>query len=151
MQLRSGYAGSRVLLAEDEPIAREIMCCLLEDVGFLVDLAADGRQAVELARRNPYELILMDIQMPELDGIEATRAIRSMGANAMNCHIPILAMTAIAFNEDRQRYIDAGVNDHITKPVHPGKLYETLLAWLSCPPRLTPTQLLAVIGASCPF
>lgn len=122
MQLRSGYAGSRVLLAEDEPIAREIMCCLLEDVGFLVDLAADGRQAVELARRNPYELILMDIQMPELDGIEATRAIRSMG-----------------------------VNDHITKPVHPGKLYETLLAWLSCPPRLTPTQLLAVIGASCPF
>ena len=131
MQLRSGYAGARVLLAEDEPIAREVMCCLLEDVGLAVESAANGRQAVELARRHPFELILMDIQMPELDGIEATRAIRHRGANLMNCHIPILAMTAIAFDEDRQRCIDAGMNGLITKPVHLGKLYETLLAWLS--------------------
>jgi two-component system sensor histidine kinase/response regulator len=77
-----------------------------------------------------YTLILMDMQMPNLNGIDATMAIRALPAYAKT---PILAMTANAFDEDRQRCLDAGMNDHIAKPVDPDKLYETLLAWLGRP------------------
>jgi CheY-like chemotaxis protein len=95
-----------------------------------VDVAEDGRQALTLAQQNTYALILMDMQMPNLNGIDATQAIRAQPAYAKT---PILAMTANAFDEDRQRCLDAGMNDHIAKPVDPDKLYETLLAWLERP------------------
>ena len=87
----------------------------------------DGLQALALARKNPYALVLMDMQMPRLNGVEATKAIR---AESLNSTTPILAMTANAFDEDRQICLAAGMNDHIAKPVDPQRLFETLLAWL---------------------
>jgi CheY-like chemotaxis protein len=96
-------------------------------VGLVVDVAEDGRQALELAKQNHYALILMDMQMPVMNGVEATQAIR---ADSLNQTTPILAMTANAFDDDRQRCIAAGMNEHIAKPVDPDMLYETLLRWL---------------------
>jgi len=127
-QIKSGYAGTRVLLAEDEPINQEVSRGMLEDVGLSVDLAEDGVQAVAMAKQNHYALILMDMQMPNLNGVEATKAIRQLPGCAAT---PILAMTANAFDEDRQVCIEAGMNDHIGKPVDPDVLFETLLKWLS--------------------
>jgi signal transduction histidine kinase/ActR/RegA family two-component response regulator len=126
-RLKTQFAGTRILLAEDEPINQEVSRGLLEDVGLSVDLAEDGVQAVELAKRTRYALILMDMQMPNLNGVDATRAIRALPGYAQT---PILAMTANAFDEDRQVCIEAGMNDHIGKPVDPERLFETLLKWL---------------------
>jgi PAS domain S-box-containing protein len=127
-RLLDEYAGTRILLAEDEPINQEVSRGLLEDVGFTVDLAEDGAVAVALAQQNTYALILMDMQMPNLNGVDATRAIRALPGYERT---PILAMTANAFDEDRQVCIEAGMDDHIGKPVNPDKLFETLLQWLS--------------------
>ncbi|MDD2742578.1 MAG: ATP-binding protein [Rhodocyclaceae bacterium] len=127
-QLLRDYSGTRVLLAEDEPINQEVSMMLLEDVGFEIDLAADGVEAVNLARQKRYDLILMDIQMPNLNGQDATRAIR---AESLNTKAPILAMTANAFDEDRQACLLAGMDDHIGKPINPDLLYGVLLSWLS--------------------
>ena len=129
-RLQQDYAGTRILLAEDEPINQEVSRGLLEDAGLVVDLAEDGVQAVAMAKQNRYALILMDMQMPNLNGIEATKAIRALPGYAKT---PILAMTANAFDEDRQVCIDAGMNDHIAKPVDPERLFETLLKWLTQP------------------
>lgn len=120
--LKTDFAGIRILLAEDEPINREIAQKLLENVGMSVDVADDGQQAVKQAMAESYDLILMDMQMPHVDGLEATRQIRKFDQET-----PILAMTANAFSEDKQRCLDAGMNDFITKPVSPGVLYEILL------------------------
>jgi PAS domain S-box-containing protein len=129
-RLHAQFAGTCILLAEDEPINQEVSRMLLEEVGLVVDVAGDGVQAVEMAQRTHYALILMDIQMPNLNGIEATRAIRALPGYA---ETPILAMTANAFTEDHQVCIEAGMNDHIGKPVDPEKLFKTLLKWLSMP------------------
>ena len=126
-KLKAEYAGARILLAEDEPVNQEVSKGLLEDVGLKVDVAQDGVQAVELAGRTPYRLVLMDMQMPNLGGVEATRMIRK---NSMNSATPILAMTANAFDEDRRACLDAGMNDHIPKPIDPGQLFDTLVKWL---------------------
>jgi two-component system, sensor histidine kinase and response regulator len=126
-RLQTEYAGKRVLLAEDEPISQEVARGLLEDVHLVVDIAEDGQQALELARRYAYDLILMDMQMPNLNGINATRAIR---VASLNQATPILAMTANAFEEDRQACLDSGMNDHIAKPVDPDMMYESVLEWL---------------------
>ncbi|GAB1394435.1 hypothetical protein MASR1M60_25990 [Rhodocyclaceae bacterium] len=127
IRLNRQFAGTRVLLAEDEPINQEVSRGLLEDVGLAVDLAVDGEEAVALAKRNAYALILMDMQMPNLNGVDATRAIRKLPGHE---NTPILAMTANAFDEDRQTCLGAGMNDHIGKPVDPSRLYEILLKWL---------------------
>jgi PAS domain S-box-containing protein len=121
------YAGCRVLLAEDEPINQEVAQSLLEHVGLMVDVADDGVAALALAQENVYDLILMDMQMPNLNGVDATRAIR---ADSLNQVTPILAMTANAFNEDRLVCLAAGMNDHMGKPVDPDRLFEYLLKWL---------------------
>jgi CheY-like chemotaxis protein len=125
--LLNDYCGCQILLAEDEPINREIAMTLLEDVGLIVDIAPDGNEAVRLARQKHYDLILMDMQMPVMGGVDATRMIR---ARARGRHIPILALTANAYSEDKARCLEAGMDDFIAKPVEPDVLYSTLLRWL---------------------
>lgn len=127
-QLKARFSGARILLVEDEPINQEVSRWMLEEVGLQVDLAEDGLQAVEMVKMNHYALILMDMQMPIMNGVDATREIRKLPGYA---ETPILAMTANAFAEDRQVCLEVGMNDHIGKPVNPDVLYETLLCWLS--------------------
>lgn len=126
-RLLADYAGHQVLLAEDEPVNQEVAQGLLLDAGLVVALAQDGRQAIELAKKRRFALIVMDVQMPVMNGIEATRSIR---ADSLNQDTPIIAMTANASSEDRHSCLAAGMDDHVSKPVDPDKLYETLLAWL---------------------
>jgi PAS domain S-box-containing protein len=126
--VKARFSGCRVLLAEDEPVNQEVSRCLLEGAGLVVDLAEDGRQAIDLARRNCYAVILMDMQMPVMNGVDAAQAIRALPEHART---PILAMTANALDEHRQVCLAAGMNDHIAKPVVPEMLFETLLKWMS--------------------
>ena len=126
--LRASFCGSRVLLVEDEPINREIAHILLEDIGFCVDLAEDGEQAVDLAGREHYDLIVMDMQMPRMDGLEATRRIRAQPGGA---DLLIIAMTANAFAEDKARCLAAGMNHFTTKPLDPDVFLKLLLSSLS--------------------
>ena len=126
-QIRERYRATRVLLVDDEPVNLEVARYLLEEAGLAVDTASDGDEAVERAAAARYALILMDMQMPRVDGLEATRRIRALPDYATT---PIIAMTANAFAEDRARCLAAGMNDFLIKPFEPERLFSLLLGWL---------------------
>lgn len=121
--LRAKYPGLRALVAEDEPLNAEIARIRLEDIGFTVDVAEDGQAALECASKFPYQLILMDVQMPRMDGLDATRAIRRLPSHAGT---PIIGCTGNAFTEVRVRCMEAGMTGFVTKPVMPDVLYSTI-------------------------
>ena len=124
-------AGARVLLVDDNALNQQVACELLRAMGVEVDVAADGREAVERMQRAPapgYALVLMDVHMPVMDGIEATRALRAIPRFAS---VPIVAMTASVLPEERQRVLDAGMNALLPKPVDPAELQDSVATWLN--------------------
>jgi hypothetical protein len=129
--LQARFAGAPVLLAEDEPVSREVSMVLLQEAGLSVQAAHDGVQALEQARQRRFDLILLDMQMPGLNGEDTARAIR---AGSPNSRTPILAMTANVFDEDRQRCLAAGMNGHLGKPIRADDLFEAVLACLQTAP-----------------
>jgi hypothetical protein len=124
---RHRYQGSRILLVDDEPVNLEVARFLLEGSGLMVDTATNGEEALVLVREMTYAVILMDMQMPKLDGLEATRQIRALPRYR---NVPIVAMTANAFAEDKLRCLEAGMNDSLIKPFVPDMLFSTLLKYL---------------------
>ena len=125
--IRERYSGTRILLVDDEPLNIYVSQTLCEESGLVVDVAEDGLQAVQRARETFYALILMDMQMPNLNGVEATRQIRELPGYRAT---PILAMTANAFAEDEVLCFEAGMSEFIVKPIAPDKIFATLLKWL---------------------
>jgi PAS domain S-box-containing protein len=137
-QREYGLDGMKVLLAEDNEINQQIAIELLESVGVAVETADNGRAAVDKVRSGAaYDAVLMDLQMPELDGISATQAIRG---EARFGELPIIAMTAHAMVEERERCFAAGMNDHVTKPIEPEVLYQTLARWYRRPAQAAPAR-----------
>lgn len=124
---RAKLAGARILVAEDNPINRQVAAELLELLGAKVSLADTGRQALEQVRAQPFDCVLMDVQMPDMDGIQATQAIR---ADRAISNTVIIAMTANAWSEDQQRCLAAGMDDFVSKPVKPAHLYAIVAKWL---------------------
>jgi two-component system sensor histidine kinase/response regulator len=127
--------GARVLLVEDNEINQEVAVELLKDGGLVVDVAANGAIALEKVQTQPYALVLMDMQMPEMDGIEATIAIRQ---DPRHQTLPIVAMTANVMQGDRERCLEAGMNDHLGKPIEPKELWHKLCQWIP-PQSLAPS------------
>ena len=126
-RVRERHRGQRILLVDDEPVNLEVARMFLEDSGLIVDTAEDGQVAVNRARETEYALILMDMQMPRLDGLEATRQIRQLPNGRAT---PILAMTANAYVEDKARCLAAGMNDVLIKPFEPEALFSILIGYL---------------------
>jgi PAS domain S-box-containing protein len=121
----------RILLVEDNPINQKVAQAMLKKMGFRADVVANGKEAVNALKMIPYDLVLMDCQMPLMDGFEATRCIRQQGSKALNPRIPIIAMTALAMQGDREMCIQAGMSDFIAKPVQQRELAEMLGKWLA--------------------
>ena len=139
--LREMQTGTRahLLLAEDNPVNQKVAAAMLERLGYRVDLAANGREALDiLSNGTPYAAVLMDVQMPEMDGYAATREIRrreesSAGPNGPASRLPIIAMTANAMEGDREAAIEVGMDDYVAKPVKPAELNDVLERWVTAP------------------
>ncbi len=125
--LRAKHGGKHILLVEDNEINQMIAQSILEDVGLRVTVANDGLEGCELIYKDNFDLVIMDIQMPRMDGLSAARKIRE---DAQFAHIPIIALTAHAMESDREKSLNAGMDDHTTKPIDPPKLFKILLYWL---------------------
>ena len=129
---------TRILLAEDNIINQKVSLKVLEKLGYRADVAANGLEALKALEMIPYDMVLMDVQMPEMDGLEATREIRkreeltAQKKDAGFSHIPIIAMTAHAMKGDREMCLKAGMDDYLTKPIQPGKFGETIARWIPC-------------------
>ena len=121
--------GLRLLLVEDNVINQRVATGLLSKIGYTVDVAPDGAEAIELIQEQAYDLILMDCQMPVMDGYEATRRIRKMPVPT--CNTPIIAMTANAMKGDREKCISAGMDDYVTKPINAGRMKSLIRSWIT--------------------
>jgi CheY-like chemotaxis protein len=124
------FGESRVLLVEDNFVNQRVAVYMLTKLGARVDVAKHGREAIDMLGKSGYDLVLMDCQMPEMDGFEATRVIRDCSSAVLNHEIPVIAMTANAFPEDRARALACGMNDFLAKPVDRPVLASMLEKWL---------------------
>ena len=127
----NGNCKMRILVAEDNPVNQKVAQAMLKKMGLRTDVVANGQEAINALQMIPYDLVLMDCQMPEMDGFEATRVIRHEGSKALNRSIPIIATTAATMQGDREKCIQAGMNDFIAKPVQKRELSEMLTRWLA--------------------
>lgn len=125
--------GARLLLVEDNELNQEVACELLTGAGFQVEIAANGQEALDRLQQGTFDLVLMDMQMPVMDGVTATQAIRQ---HPQWTQLPVVAMTANAMEQDRQQCLAAGMNDFVSKPIEPDQLWQALLRWI--PPRQSP-------------
>jgi len=126
-QAAGRIAGASVLLVEDNVVNQQVAGAFLEKAGLVVTIANNGLEAVDAIRRGRFDAVLMDMQMPEMDGLQATRVVRALPEGQ---GLPIIAMTAAAMQQDKQDCLDAGMNAHVSKPIDPKELIETLLAWI---------------------
>jgi CheY-like chemotaxis protein len=129
-QVLAAIQGARVLLVEDNDINQIVASELLADAGLEVDIAHDGLMAIEMVQAIPYDVVLMDMQMPVMDGVAATKAIRKLAGFEV---LPIVAMTANAMERDRERCLQAGMTDFVSKPIEPDELWRVLLRWTQMP------------------
>ena len=121
----------RILLVEDNLVNQKVALTFLKKLGYSADVTSNGVEAIEALKTNEYALVFMDCQMPKMDGYEATRKIRNYESRGFNPHIPIIALTANAMKGDRDKCINAGMNDYLSKPLNPDKLSNKLKKWLS--------------------
>ena len=125
------YASRRILIVEDNPVNQLLASRILEKLGFRVDIVNNGREAIHALEKGLYDIVLMDAQMPKMDGIEATNIIRSPESNVMDHRIPIIAVTAHAMKGDKERFLAAGMNDYIAKPFRMEQLYTVITKHLN--------------------
>ncbi len=123
----------RILLAEDNPVNQKLASVLMQKAGYSIGIAENGLIAVDLVKNGNYSSVLLDVQMPEMDGLDATRAIREWEGKEGTGHIPIIAMTASAMKGDRELCLESGMDDYVSKPLKPEILYETIKKWLGAP------------------
>ncbi|RLC14142.1 MAG: response regulator [Deltaproteobacteria bacterium] len=121
----------KILLAEDNPMNQKLAELILRQLGYQVDIVNDGREALAALKMTRYDIILMDIQMPEVDGLEATRMIRDPKSDVCNHEVPIIAMTALVMEEESEQFFDAGMNDYVSKPFDPGKLDKIIKKYIA--------------------
>jgi CheY-like chemotaxis protein len=127
-------AGTRLLLVEDNFVNQRVALYMLAKLGYRVDVAKNGREAIDRLRKSRYDLVLMDCHMPEMDGFEAAQFIRDRSSAVLDHDVPIVAMTANAFSDDRTRSLDSGMNDFLSKPVYQTTLSAMLDKWLTAEP-----------------
>jgi two-component system, sensor histidine kinase and response regulator len=139
---------TRVLVVEDNVVNQQLVLAMLSRAGIDAEVAEHGGEALERLRTLTFDAVLMDLQMPVMDGLQATREIRRTGSGVLDPDIPVIAVTANAFAEDRARSFEAGMNDFLTKPLDPRRLLEALARWLPMPP--VPSVRSAAAGADRP-